>query len=341
MLLSKQTLKLGVVMVALTLILAACGGNQSNNGGSGAGAANGNGDNKPKQEAGSNQTEAPKTKIYKAENGDIEVPVNPERIVAITFLGDLLALGVTPVGAGSIALDNSVLLKEELSGVTSVGDVSVEAVMDLEPDLIIVPSYLPGETVEQLVKIAPTVAIPWFGFTGTDPLDQVKTIGDLIGKEAEAEAFIARYKEKAAEAKARIAGAIRPDETVGSYSIWAKSFWVLPKGRDAGYNLLEMFGLTPQAKVNEEVIATGEGKDISLEVVPEYAADHMFVTVYEPDGGSERAKEIMEGSLWSNLDAVKNNHVYMLDMTEFWMNDGLNLEKQLDILVDIILAQNK
>lgn len=339
MLLSKQTLKLSIVMVVLMLILAACGGNGANNGGSGS--ANGSGNNKPKQENGSQQPEAPKTKIYKAENGDIEVPVNPERIVAVTFLGDLLALGVTPVGAGSIALDNSVLLKEELSGVTSVGDVSVEAVMGLEPDLIIVPSYLPGETVEQLVKIAPTVAIPWFGFTGTDPLEQVRTIGDLIGKEAEAEAFIARYKEKAAEAKARIAGAIGPDETVGSYSIWAKNFWVLPKGRDAGYNLLEMFGLTSPAKVNEEVIATGQGKDISLEVLPEYAADHMFVTVYEPDGGSERAKEVLEGSLWNSLDAVKNNHVYMLDMSEFWMNDGLNLEKQLDILVDIILEQNK
>lgn len=281
------------------------------------------------------------TKMFKDATGEIEIPIHPERIVSITFLGDLAALGVKPVGAGSIALENSILLSKELEGVENVGDVSIEKVMQLKPDLIIVPTYLPAEITDQLKKIAPTVALAAGTLEGTDPIEEVRTFGKLLGKETEAEAFITRYKQKAAEAKEKLKGIIGANETVGSYSIWAKNFWVWPKTRDAGYNLIEMFGLKPVDKVKNEIFPTGQGKDISLELLSEYAADHMFISVYEPDGGAERATEIMNGPLWKNLDAVKNHHVYMLDSKAFWMTDGLNLEKQLDIIVDLILTQNK
>ncbi|MCG7316985.1 ABC transporter substrate-binding protein [Brevibacillus laterosporus] len=282
-----------------------------------------------------------KTKVFRDATGEIEIPIHPERIVSITFLGDLAALGVKPVGAGSIALENSVLLSKELEGVENVGDVSIEKVMQLKPDLIIVPTYLPTEITGQLKKIAPTVSLPSGTLEGTDPIEEVRTFGELVGKEAEAEAFITRYKQKAEAAKEKVKSIIGSNETVGSYSIWAKNFWVWPKTRDAGYNLMEMFELKPVEKVKKEIFPTGQGKDISLELLSEYAADHMFISVYEPDGGAERAKEIMSSPIWKNLEAVKHNHVYMLDSKKFWMTDGLNLEKQLDIIVDLLVNKNK
>lgn len=200
---------------------------------------------------------------------------------------------------------------------------------------------LPAETVLQLKKIAPVVTLATVGWEGIDPLDEVRTVGELLGREQQADEFIARYKRKVEEAKAKLSEIIGPDETIGTYSIWAKNFWVWPKTRDAGYNLYEMLGLKPQAKIEQEVFPAGKGADISLEVLPDYAADHMFVTVYEPEGGSERAQEVMGGSIWKSIPAVKNNRVYMLNYKEFWMVDGLNLEKQLDILVDTIVSQHQ
>ncbi|MGG3874050.1 ABC transporter substrate-binding protein [Brevibacillus laterosporus] len=288
-----------------------------------------------------NSSAEKKTKVFKDATGEIEIPTHPERIVSITFLGDLAALGVKPVGAGSIALENSVLLSKELEGVENVGDVSIEKVMQLKPDLIIVPTYLPPEMTEQLKKIAPTVSLPSGTLEGTDPIEEVRTFGRLLGKEVEAEAFITRYNEKAKAAKEKVKAMIGSNETVSSYSIWAKNFWVWPKTRDAGYNLMEMFELKPVEKVKQEIFPTRQGKDISLELLPDYAADHMFISVYEPDGGAERVKEIMNNPIWKNLEAVKHNHVYMLDSKKFWMTDGLNLEKQLDIIVDLIESKNK
>lgn len=316
-------------VLLLSFALTACGGNTGNTGNAGNTAA------EEKVEPAE-----PQTKIFKDLKGEVEVPVNPERIVSITHLGDLAALGVKPVGGGSLAMENSILLKDELEGVENVGDVDVEKVLALNPDLIIVPSYFPAEDVEQLAKIAPTVTLATTGWEGIDPLEEVKTMGDLLGREKEAEEFITRYKEKAEEAKKKISEVIGADETIGTYSIWANNFWVWPTTRDAGYNLYEMFGLKPLSKIEADAF-TGTGIDISLEVLPDYAADHMFVTVYEPDGGAERAKEIMDGALWKNLPATQNNHVYLLDMKEFWMVDGLNLEKQVDILTDLIVSQNQ
>jgi len=339
----KSSLLSLTAILLVSIVLAACGSQNGANSGKSGG--NGNTSAEQKSQTGGNQpaggnAEQSQTKVFKDMKGDVTVPTNPQRIVSITHLGDLAALGVKPVGAGSLALENSILLKDELAGVANVGDVSMEKVLELNPDLIIVPSYLPADNVEQLKKIAPVVTLATTGWEGIDPLEEVKTMGELLGKQKEAEEFITRYKQKAEEAKKKIEEVIGPDEKIGTYSIWAKNFWVWPKTRDAGYNLYEMFGLKPLPKIESEAFP-GQGIDISLEVLSDYAADHMFVTVYEPDGGAERAKEVMNGAVWKNLPAVKNNHVYMLDMKEFWMVDGLNLEKQVDILTDLILSQNK
>ncbi|MGG6312321.1 ABC transporter substrate-binding protein [Paenibacillus macerans] len=332
-------------VLLMTIVLAACGGQNGGNAANTANDAAANDSAAGNAQAGNGTENTAEgqaaTKVYKDFKGEeITIPTDPQRIVSITHLGDLLALGVKPIGAGSLALENSVLLEKELEGVENVGDVSVEKVLELQPDLIIVPTYLPADIVDQLKKIGPVVTLATSGWEGIDPLEEVKTLGEMLGREQQAEEFIARYKQKAEEAKVKLSTVIGPGETVGTYSIWAKNFWVWPKTRDAGYNLYEMFGLKPQDKIEKEVFP-GAGADISLEVLPDYAADHMFVTVYEPDGGAERAQEVMNGPVWKNIPAVKNNHVYLLNYKEFWMVDGLNLEKQLDILVDLIVSQNQ
>ncbi|MCK8485915.1 ABC transporter substrate-binding protein [Paenibacillus sp. MBLB2552] len=330
------------MVLLLTVILAACGQNSGNSANDTAASNNGAAGNTQSGNGTNDSAEGQAaTKSYKDFTGqEVEIPTNPERIVSVTHLGDLLAVGVKPIGAGSLALENSVLLSKELEGVENVGDISVEKVLALQPDLIMVPTYTPADIVEQLKKIAPVVTLATAGWEGIDPLEEVKTVGEMLGREQQAEEFITRYKQKAEEAKAKLSEVIGPNETVGTYSIWAKNFWVWPKTRDAGYNLYEMFGLKPQEKIEKEVFPT-TGADISLEVVPEYAADHMFLTVYEPDGGKERAEEVMNGPVWKSIPAVQKNHVYLLNNKEFWMVDGLNLEKQIDILVDLVISQNQ
>lgn len=87
--------------------------------------------------SGSGSSEA--TRIYKSLSGDVEIPAEPQRIVTDMYVSDLLALGIKPVGAVQYYLENPFYL-DQVTGIESIGDrnaVSLEKVVDLNPDLII------------------------------------------------------------------------------------------------------------------------------------------------------------------------------------------------------------
>ena len=274
------------------------------------------------------------TKTYPALNGDIEVPVKSQRVVSLVFAGELLALGVQPIGTGTAFLETG-LFTEELKGAQAIGnEPSVEKILELEPELIIMHNFVPDEVIEQLSKIAPTVVMP---FNDRGPVERLRMFADLLDRQDEADQFLQRYEAKAAAAKEKAAAIVEADETIAYYEIWGKSLWVMSEVNGRGvYNLYRSTELNPPAKVMQDVVEAGKGLDISLELLPEYAADHMFVGVYEGDGGGERAEELMKGALWRNLPAVQKNQVYIVNIDQFAPSDIYALYKQLDLQIDIL-----
>jgi iron complex transport system substrate-binding protein len=329
-----RTKAISLLVFVLTLVLIASGcGNGGNNG------VARSAENKGTMSASiADKTEAsdsgPTTRIYKALNGEIEVPANPKRVASLVFVGELLALGVKPIGTGQAFLEKG-LFVEELKGAQPMGDEpSVEKVLTLQPDLIIVHNFVKDEIVEQLTKIAPTVVMP---FNDRGPIERLHMFAELLGKEKEAGQFILKYEAKVAEAKKSLEGTIKKGETVAYYEIWGKSLWVMGEANGRGvYNLYKSLGLEAPEMVEKNVNATGKGIDISLEVLPDYAADHMFVGVYAGDGGDKRAEDLFAGALWQGLPAFKNNHVYFVDIDQFAPSDINALYKQLDLQLDIL-----
>jgi iron complex transport system substrate-binding protein len=99
----------------------------------------------------------------------VEVPAHPARIVTLTELDldSALALGLTPVGSvngrGQLALP--AYLADKSAGIESVGSLaepSLEKIVALDPDLIIVGNPIPAieELMEELQQIAP-VFVTW------------------------------------------------------------------------------------------------------------------------------------------------------------------------------------
>lgn len=83
-----------------------------------------------------------------------------------------------------------------------------EAVIDLDPDLIIVPSE---ETYTLLKDIAPTVYIPYEKLTTEERLHDIASI---FGKEQEAETLITNLNNKVEESKKTLADAGILDKTI-------------------------------------------------------------------------------------------------------------------------------
>lgn len=149
--------------------------------------------------------------------GETTVGAAPERIVTVglTEQDALLALGVVPVATtewfgeypGAIwpwaqdALDE--LGAEPPASVGDATAVNVEAVAAQDPDLILaLYSGVTEEEYEQLSAIAPTVAQPEEYVDYGIPWDEMtRTVGQVVGKAAAADALVAGVDAQFAEAR--------------------------------------------------------------------------------------------------------------------------------------------
>ncbi|WMM34211.1 iron-hydroxamate ABC transporter substrate-binding protein [Shouchella clausii] len=309
--------------LATVLLLGGCGNTSSNEG----------------EEPSDNQNDATasgETRAFTAPNGEeINIPENPERIVTDFYAGEFLAVGANVVGAGSWSFSNP-FIEEELKNIKDVGDpIHTEEVLALEPDLIVV---MDEEQYEKLSQIAPTVVIPYN--TAKNVEESLQLFGELANAEAEAAQFLDSFNEEAEAARARVQEVVEDDATFGIYELTDKGdFWVFNDNAGRGgqviYNAL---GLKALKAIDEEVIKTGEMKQLSTEVIPDYAADYMFITDYHPEGDSKLA-EMESSPIWQGLEAVKNNRVFINDFDTFYPYDPISVRGQIDLIADMIVER--
>lgn len=147
---------------------------------------------------------AQQTRSYTAANGTFDIPVAPQRIVALNdqiVALPLYELGAPVVGsAGRTDAQGNHFLRGGMdtlgidysnTNIAYVGGfnaLDVEAIAALQPDLIIGGPYTDTAIAEQLQKIAPTLIID-NGALG--PIETMRTFADITGKTGN---FDARYK---------------------------------------------------------------------------------------------------------------------------------------------------
>jgi len=280
------------------------------------------------------------TKVYTSSFGSVTIPANPERIVDLTgsAIGNLLQLGVKPIAAVDFGLENP-FHEGMIEGIQNIGDGNdPEAILTLEPDLIIVFSYVGEEAYETLSQIAPTVRLE---YGAQKPAELLLEFGKITGKEDEAQSWVDNWKQKIEAVKPDIVAAVG-DKTVSILQPHAKGIYGWGnKGGRGGEILYDEFGLKAPPLVKEQLI-DGElaGQDFSLEQLPQYAGDFIFTSEFGWDNDtSGLASAFYDSALWKNLDAVKNGNVYRIDPMGFYYNDPISLEKQLDFIVESLLGK--
>ena len=266
------------------------------------------------------------TIIYQSENGPIEVPANPERVVVLaTFTGNVLALDVNLVGVDPWSKMNP---RYNLDGVEEVTDESLEKIIELDPDLIIGLSHI--NNIDKLSQIAPTVT---FTYGALDYLTQHLEIGKLVNKEAEAQAWIDDFKQRAQEAGEEIKAKIGEDATVTVIENFDKELYVFGDNWARGTEILyqEMNMKMPE-KVEEIALAQGYHA-LSFEVLPEFAGDYIIFSK-----NSDGDTSFQETETYKNIPAVQNNQVFEVNAKEFYFNDPITLEFQLQFFIDNCLG---
>ena len=264
--------------------------------------------------------------------GDVEIPADPQRIVDLSGNSDILSiLGYDVVGtANSDAYDYTKFpsyLEETLKGAEILGysmqdTMDVEAVMNLNPDLIVI-STVQEKMYDALSEIAPTVMIQ---LEALNWKDDVRTLAKVFNKEDVANEWIANYENKAKEAGDKIKAEYGEDTTYLSFLASGGQFFVFD-GAGFGDVLYNDMGLAKPAGMPEQT-------DISLPVVTyeglaAIQSDYIFVIATDED-----LAQLEANSIWNNLPAVKNGNVVVLESSPYFNQGYSSIGRE--ILVDEI-----
>ncbi|MCM3254000.1 MULTISPECIES: iron-hydroxamate ABC transporter substrate-binding protein [Priestia] len=269
------------------------------------------------------------TITYQSEDGPVKVPANPKRVVVLgSYAGNVMSLGVNIVGVDSWSKMNP-RFEKKLKGVEEVSDENLEKIIKLKPDLIIGLSTT--KNVDKLKKIAPTVT---YTYDKVDYLTQHVEIGKLLNKEKEAQSWVNDFKKRAAKAGSDIKAKIGDDTTVSVIENFDKQLYVFGDNWGRGTEILyQEMKLKMPGKVKDMALKDGYYA-ISPEVLPEYAGDYLIFSKNQ-DGDTSFEKT----DTYKNIPAVKNNHVFEANAKEFYFNDPITLDYQLDFFTQKFLGK--
>jgi iron complex transport system substrate-binding protein len=265
---------------------------------------------------------------FQSEKGPVQVPAHPKRVVvmASSYTGNVLSLGITPVGVDQWA-KNSKFLQNKIKNVQIVTPDSLEKLLALKPDLII--AFSNDKNVKKYQEIAPTVAFTYEKYSYT----QIHvTLGKLLGKEKEAKAWVDQWNKKTAEAKAKVTAAIGENATATVFETYGKELYVYGNNWGRGTEIIyQALGIKANKQVEKDVFGPGY-KAISTEVIPQYAGDYLFVG----KGDNTADNAYLETNVWKQIPAVQKGNVFFFDSGSFYFNDPISLDKELDFIVNAL-----
>lgn len=260
------------------------------------------------------------TVTYESEFGPVEVPENPERIVALAYAPNLHSLDIEMTGVDQWTKGNP-LFEEELADVAEVTEAEPESILAEDPDLIIAGANM--ENLEELEKIAPTVAYTWGKL---NYLEQQIEIGKLVGKEDEAREWAEDFEKRAADIGSQIKEKHGEDTTVTVIETDGKGFYLFGEAWGRGTEILyQAMDLNMPENVEDAVSADGY-YEISQEVLAEYAGDYIVLS-----RGEETDMSFTESEVWQSIPAVKNGNIIEIDTAATSYSDPTTLEYLLEI----------
>lgn len=324
--LKKQAVAAVLLTALLALLLAACGGGKTET-------TSGMEENGA-EKAAAQSAAPPANRTYTDALGrKVEIPSAPKRIVAHFYAPEMVSLNIPMVGT-NFANARLVLDEEHLKGVEDIAGQgsapSLEKVLSLTPDLIIVPDFLDANALESLSKIAPTVTMPYSG----DVFSRVSALGEITGRTDVASAWIQRYKAKSEEKKKETAPIVAKGPTASAFVVFQDKLLYLYGPQRLGPTMYEALGFQAPEAV-KRLFAEKENENklwlpITLEKLPEFAGDHIFLVVQDANEASRKGiEELMQSNVWKSLPAVKNGQAYPVS-NRWAFNDSVTLEWLLD-----------
>lgn len=333
----KFMIRVASLLLAVGL-LAGCGGAPANNS-SGTAAPEPSDVSTPDAGSGADGEAAAWPRTYVDASGtEVVLEAKPQKIAMLFFhhYEAMLALDAPLYAAAALEVYNGweslkpFAEKTELVDLGGTREPNLEKLVEVEPDLIIAAFGVHDAILENLRKIAPTVAVSrtdnFSTWQGT-----IREYGKILGEEALAEERITNLESLIKEARETLSA--HSGEAVALIRTFDKdvNYWM----PDFLYNTEGGVGLTSALEKPDGVAA---GAVVSYEGFAD--ANPAYIFLYEDalDESDEAVwKSLETNALWNSLDAVKNGRVYILDRSVF-SGGPLAMELGVNAILDAMTA---
>ncbi len=258
--------------------------------------------------------------------GETKAPANPQRVVVLDTgaLVDAIALGVKPVGAALFGTSDLLgYLGAKTEGIKDIAtseEPNIEAILALQPDLIIGSKDQNEKSYQQLAQVAPTVLAA--AEPGAEWKAYFRFVAEALNRQAEAERLIGDYEARVAEFQRRMGDRLAQTDV--------SIFRSRPEGVDI-YSQQTFAGTV----VREAGLSRPPGQDnmtkfserISVELIPRLDADVIF-WVERNEKEAAGGRQFREQPLWGQLEAVKAGRAHRVSWDVWvagWNITGANL----------------
>jgi iron complex transport system substrate-binding protein len=263
--------------------------------------------------------------------GPLKLSGTPQRVVALgdSALDAALSLGVQPVGTLASRGGDDVpdYLKAKAGQIALVGSVrepNLEAILRLQPDLVLASGDLSRELYAKLSLMAPTV-VPT-GNALQNWRETYMTYAQALGMEEQGQQRIAEIDKRSAELRQRL-----PQGQQISVVRWNPQGPVIMSSHLFVGQLLSNLGL----RANELAAAQAQKPHsdvLSLENLSRINADWIFLATLNPDG-RKALDDASKQPAFTRLKAVAEDHVVTVD-GQIWSSSSGYLAAQ-QVLDDV------
>lgn len=256
------------------------------------------------------QTEQAKTQTITYLGEKYELPAEVKNIVAASLesMEDAAMLGIKPVGVLEVGGKVPAYLASDFEGATLVGnkmEPNAEAILNLDPDVIVGTSKFPEETAEKLKKIQ--TMIP-YSHISTNWKENLTVLAQLAGKEEDAKKIISDYEAKVADAQVKSKEQLA-DKQVLIIRVRGGVMYIYPAGVYLNPVLYEDLGaLVP------EVVTTAKAQaELSLETLAQVNPDAIFLQFEESENKDtpKALEELQKNPIFTSLKASQNKEIYV------------------------------
>lgn len=323
------------LLAALSLLLSACGSVEEGATTTAAGSA------EPET---TTATSGPIT-ITDARGEELTLDAPASEVVGLEWgvIENLISLGVMPVGVADVegytAWVSAAPLDEGVVDVGLRGEPSIDALVALEPDLVVATTDLPANIIEQIEGLVPVLVVR--AAAAERPVDQmrdnIRLIAQAVGKEPEADALVERVDTAIAEGAQAIADAGLEGQPFTLADAWMDGNNVSIRAFTAGSLMgavAEEMGL-----VNAWDLEGDADYGLAITDVEGLTnlGDVQF-TYYTNAAEVDAIAELDGNPIWEGLPFVQNGNVHRLP-DGIWMFGGpLSVEQFVDATVEALTS---